>query len=293
MPFEPLYVRLADHATSDRFIVLHLPDHGRVPTGLVVHVPAFAEEMNKSRRMVALQARTLADQGCAVVVPDLFGCGDSAGEFVEATWESWVDDVVSVTHWLEAEFARRWPGAPRPPLVLWGLRVGCLLASEAARRLGPCALLLWQPTLQGRTALQQFLRLLTAADIVGGRAPGGSTAPRATLAAGTPLEVAGYWLSPALADGLEAALLVLPAQSGSVAAFEVTMRDPAAPSPALITAAERWRTEDRRVHVEAVRGPAFWQTTEIEDAPALLAASAEQVRRLCAAAGATPATEAA
>jgi exosortase A-associated hydrolase 2 len=292
MPFEPLHVRLEDDALSSRFIVLHLPEHGREPLGLVVHAPAFAEEVNKARRMVALQARTLAAEGFAVVVPDLLGCGDSPGDFNEATWSTWVNDIAGAARWIANEFARRWPGQPRPPTVLWGLRVGALLAAAAARRLRePCALVLWQPTLQGGSALQQFLRLLTAADIVGGRAPTGGASPRATLAAGTALEVAGYLLTPALANGMEAATLALPERPDSIAAFEVGAREPASLSPALAATSERWRTQGWQVHAEALRGPAFWQTTEIEDAPALIEATTAQVKRLCEAARACRTSE--
>jgi len=42
--------------------------------------------MNKSRRMVALQARALAGRGFAVLQMDALGCGDSAGDMQDATW---------------------------------------------------------------------------------------------------------------------------------------------------------------------------------------------------------------
>jgi len=59
------------------FVSVYLP---KTPaTCWVLHFPPFAEEMNKCRAMVSAQARELANIGVAVVVPDLYGTGDSAG----------------------------------------------------------------------------------------------------------------------------------------------------------------------------------------------------------------------
>ena len=83
-------------------VSLHMPPDARPASGWVVHVPAFAEEMNKSRAMVSRQARALAARGYAVVVPDLYGTGDSAGELREATWALWQRNVEAVLDCREA-----------------------------------------------------------------------------------------------------------------------------------------------------------------------------------------------
>lgn len=75
-----------------RFRLVSEPAQGTV-IGTVVFAPAFAEEMNKSRRMTARMARALAADGWRVVQRDLLGCGDSAGDFGDATWAAWLDDV--------------------------------------------------------------------------------------------------------------------------------------------------------------------------------------------------------
>ena len=76
--FDAFHLSADAGRAGQRFCVFH-PAQG-VPRGAVVHVPALFEEMNKSRRMVALQARTLAAAGFAVLRIDLHGCGDSSGE---------------------------------------------------------------------------------------------------------------------------------------------------------------------------------------------------------------------
>ena len=85
---------------GDQGFCLFYPAQSHVVRGLVLYIHPFAEEMNKSRRMAALQARAFAQAGYAVLQIDLHGCGDSAGDFGDATWEHWIDDVVQGCHWL-------------------------------------------------------------------------------------------------------------------------------------------------------------------------------------------------
>jgi exosortase A-associated hydrolase 2 len=91
--FKPSFQTVNDGPHGQRFCIHHPPALA-TPLGLVVHVHPFAEEMNKSRRMAAQQARALAAAGFAVLQIDLLGCGDSAGDSSDATWAAWLADVV-------------------------------------------------------------------------------------------------------------------------------------------------------------------------------------------------------
>ena len=265
---EPLFIDVAAGPLGQRFALHHAPRDGS-PLGLVVYVHPFAEEMNKSRRMAALQSRALAAAGFAVLQMDLLGCGDSGGDFGDATWQAWIDDVGFACRWLRQRHTPQ-AGAGEPPLWLWGLRVGCLLATDAATRLDAgCNLLLWQPTVTGNGALQQFLRLKLAGEMLGGQAKGAMAALRQRLAGGEAAEIAGYLLHPALAAGLEQATLRPPVQ-GQVHWLEVATSRPPTLTPASVRAIEHWRQAGCAVHAQAVTGPAFWQTAEIEEAPELL-----------------------
>src|SRR5688572_7026689 len=144
---------------EERFCILHRPADAQRSRGAVLFVHPFAEEMNRCRRMAALQARAFAEAGWTVLQMDLFGCGDSAGDFSAASWQAWLDDVVDAAAWLRENSGER--------LVIWGLRAGCLLAAQAARRIEPAAdLVLWQPVSSGKQFLQQFLRLKLAAQLM-------------------------------------------------------------------------------------------------------------------------------
>jgi len=91
------------------------------------------------------------------------------------------------------------------------LRAGCLLAASAAVNLEKCPnFLFWQPALAGKLLLQQFLRLKMAGELIGNDTKGVTEQLRRQLAEGGIIEVAGYRLSPALTNGLEAAELQLP-----------------------------------------------------------------------------------
>src|ERR1035437_6520303 len=125
-------------ATGQRFCLFHQPNAQTSRRGAVVYVHPFAEEMNKSRRMAAVQAKAMANAGYAVLQIDLHGCGDSSGDFGDSSWESWVEDVTLACGWLQQRCDS--------DLWLWGLRTGCLLACEAAARIDmSIQLLLWQP----------------------------------------------------------------------------------------------------------------------------------------------------
>jgi exosortase A-associated hydrolase 2 len=235
--------------------------------GSVLYVHPFAEEMNKSRRMAALQSRAFAGAGYDVLQIDLFGCGDSGGDFGEATWDAWVEDVAAAARWLGSR--------ERGALWLWGLRAGCLLAAQAARRLDRAShFLFWQPPATGRLLLQQFLRLALAGQWLDGKARGAAAGLRARVQAGAAVQVGGYTLHPALAQGLEHSTLEPPARVGRVEWIEVSTRaDEPAFASAALDAQAKWRANGARLCAQLARGPAFWQTTEIEEAPALIEAS--------------------
>ncbi len=263
---EPQFIDNGKPALSRRFVVIRRAQINPCQ-GLVIHAPAFAEEMNKSRRMVAQQSAQLAAAGFTVVQIDLLGCGDSDGEFGDATWQTWIDDLL-----LACRIGRE--HEPSAPLWLWGLRAGCLLATEAAQALAePCKLLLWQPSLSGAAVLQQFLRLRAAADMLGQGGKGVVDQLKARLGAGESVEVAGYVVGAALAQALQQARLTPSALVSQVEWLELADQADAPWSPAAATAIARWRGEVPRLQTLKVVGPQFWQTVEIEDAPALWAAS--------------------
>jgi uncharacterized protein len=260
--------RPLDSAQTHRqsFCIYH-PAQGAKLRAAVLYVHPWAEEMNKARRMVALQARALAAAGHAVLLLDLHGCGDSSDDFGDATWAQWIADVGLGANWLQQHV----PGAA---LCLWGLRAGCLLATQAATQLNlHCDFLFWQPATQGKVVLQQFMRLKAAADMQHKEAKHTMAELRAELDAGHAIEVAGYSVSAPLALGLERATLTPPTTSRRLVWLETSTRPEPELLPASGAAVQSWRDAGHAVTTRVVNGPAFWQTQEIEDAPELLQAT--------------------
>jgi exosortase A-associated hydrolase 2 len=251
-----------------RFCLFHRP--AGTCRGAVLYVPPFAEELNRTRRMAALGARRLAAHGYGVLQIDLLGTGDSAGDFADARWDLWKQDLDTGAAWLRARLDA--------PLTLWGLRLGALLALDHARTTAlPLApMLLWQPVASGPTYLTQFLRLRTANAMLGedAAAQSGTKALRAALQAGETLEIAGYDLTPELARAIDA-LPAPDALAPPVPAhwFEVLGAPGQAPGPGAARAKAAWEAHGTLLQVHTVTGSPFWATTAVSTCPALLDAT--------------------
>ncbi|TFW30667.1 hydrolase 2, exosortase A system-associated [Massilia horti] len=258
-----------DSAPGQRFCLYH-PPAGEC-RGAVLYVHPFAEEMNKARRMAALQARALAALGYGVLLLDLHGCGDSSDDFGDARWEAWRRDVALGCDWLREQTGH----TPS----LWGLRLGALLALDHAHHAAPGSLervVLWQPVPSGALHLTQFLRLRVAGEMLdeGKEKSGGTEALRAALKAGETLEIGGYGLAPQLAASLEQLdAAALPVTGCPLHWLEI-VASPERPLPPACTRVTRaWEQAGLEVRVHLVPGQAFWATQEITECPALLEAT--------------------
>lgn len=258
-------------ASGQRFCIFHAARRGE-SRGAVIYLHPFAEEMNKSRRMAALTARAMAEAGYDVLQIDLLGCGDSSGDFSDASWQAWREDVVLAHRWLR--------GRSRAPLTLWGLRLGCLLASSAAADLPESAsFLFWQPVIAGRQHWEQFMRLKMAAALSGGAAKEVMAQLRQQLSEKCAVEIAGYTVAASLAESLEQSDLSPPARPGNLAWLALSSRPDSAMSTASQSCLNNWRSAGFEVEALMLQGPSFWQTSEIEVVPALVTASVSALAR--------------
>lgn len=247
-------------ASGARFRLISGPSRREV-RGCVVLAPAFAEEMNKARRMTARMARMLAAEGWRVAQVDLYGCGDSDGEFRDASWAAWTTDLDNELQACDS----------RLPVWLWCMRAGALLAPSLLASRPQLNLLLWQPVLSGALHLQQFLRLHAGSRIVGSGAAADAPAPSTLLRAGHTVELGGYELSPALAASLEQAKFDVPHSfRGRIVWLEVGAQEPPQASLPSMQAIARMRERGVAVELDVLQGPAFWQTQEIEECEPLL-----------------------
>ncbi|MCK9262098.1 MAG: hydrolase 2, exosortase A system-associated [Azoarcus sp.] len=251
------------------------------PKGAILFVHPFAEELNKSRRMVALAARAFAGQGWTVLQVDCFGCGDSAGDFSDACWQDWIQDLELGWRWLLEDAKRH--SSLSLPAVLWTLRGGSLLAADWLNQgTEHPPLLMWQPVASGKLQLTQFLRLKAANEMLAETdARQAMASIRAKLQQGQDVEIAGYGLSAALAAGMDAASLRLPAEyPAAVAMLELGSADRTEPSAAVANLVAKWTDAGIKATAAVVAGPGFWQTQEIETAPLLIERSIAELESL-------------
>lgn len=251
------------------------PAASAAPRGAMLVLPAFAEEMNRCRSMVSLQARRLACEGVGTLVLDPFGTGDSPGEFVDATWADWRADMLAGVDWLD----RHADGC----VAMLALRLGALMAQDIASKCPHLRrLMLWQPVLSGKTFYTQFLRIRLAAELQQATRIKSTGELRQLSAQGVAVEVSGYEVGPALAAGLDA--LAFDADrlppTCSIDWFEVVA--PGAEErdllPASATAVRKLCERGLPVCTTVVGGPAFWHVHERELAPDLIEATVSAFR---------------
>lgn len=256
----------------------------RHPAGMssgpaVLVVPPLAEEMNKCRRMFTEVARNLAARGVATVLPDLYGTGDSEGEFSAADVHVWLDDVVRTAAWSQ-----------RQGWQVRGLlctRIGCVLGARYARVADAavqCSVF-WQPMTDGERFLNQFLRLRVAASMMDADRRESVAGLRDMLKTGHSIEVSGYEVSSQLAAQLDAMDLATDAgpHLGQVHWMEM-VRDPAAPLPApALRCVERFSAAGAPVTVHRTTGEPYWSSTEIVVDKPTMAATVETLAGLNAA----------
>jgi exosortase A-associated hydrolase 2 len=229
----------------------------------ILFLPPFAEEMNKSRRIVACQARELAACGHRVMLLDPTGCGDAGGDFHDASWQVWLQDAIFAANYLVAQ--------GNVPLSLWGLRLGALLACELTRApLDIRSLMLWQPVLNGEQQIDQFLRLRTVAAAVNNTATFDRKALWNELRAGRSLEVAGYELSSAMAlEVAKVRLIDLRPACQIVHWLEIGAEPQGSMSPPSESVIAQWLEQGVQVARRYVQGDPFWRVIDAAINPSL------------------------
>lgn len=268
-PARPFFIQ----GTTGDLFAMYYPARGEAGGRRdVIFLPPFAEEMNKSRRMLALQARRLAEAGFGVLLLDLYGTGESQGDFGQARWSIWLNDIVAARAWLQREGATQ--------VSALGLRLGALLALDLVRQQKNIfeRLVFWQPVMNGENMINQFLRLRLAADMISGAEERESTQSlRQIMAGGRSIEVGGYELTPELVTAIDA--LHGEWMPGNdcppVSWLELAPDEGRSLSPASLKVIERWREAGIHVKTKQVVGPPFWSSAEIAEAPQLLQATTQ------------------
>lgn len=258
---EPLFL----DSTSGKIFALYFPAQAPLK-GSILYLPPFAEEMNRCRSTVAHQARHFSRLGYATLLLDPYGTGDSQGEFNDTSWAVWLDDANNAAEWLRTR--------TNTDITLWGCRLGALLTANMADQYSNefQRLLLWQPVLDGKMFLTQYLRLRVAFLMDNGLPPETTESMRSAMKAGGTVEIAGYALSSQLASDLDSKRLIEFSNLNNLKVewFE-HVAEPGKPitliSKKVIAALQDKECE---INVHTFTGPQIWQLQKRDEIPDLV-----------------------
>ena len=137
---------------SQLFGVHHRPRGIAVePTRAVLICPPIGQEYIRTHWCLRLMASQLCRQGAHVLRMDYSGMGDSAGSLQEVqSIDQWTEDVLT-------GIARLKELSGAGTVMLVGLRMGALLAAQAARQSNDVnSVVLWEPVEEGARYLKEL-----------------------------------------------------------------------------------------------------------------------------------------
>jgi len=250
------------------FIQSFVPEQ---PNGeAVIFVPPFAEEMNKSRRMMGLLGHSLAAKGVLMVIPDLYGTGDSEGGFSDARWSIWLDNVEQLVHKLKEQGIKT--------VSFTGLRMGCLLINDyiSQQKSAIKRVVFWKPVTSGKQMVNQFLRLRVANSMMDGKKETIETL-RGLLVGEGELEIAGYSLNADLIHTLDEKKISAGSFDSSINLywFEVLASENQPMPMASTKTIQNLVDRGVDVNVQQFVGENFWANQEIAEIPELISVTSK------------------
>ena len=253
---------------GERYFTLQFNCAG-TPRAHIVFIPPFAEEMNRCRSLVAMQARAFAEAGFACTLIDFYGTGDSEGHLSDATLSTWLHNIEQTVETLRED--------ADVPFILWGLRLGGLIAMQyaATSNIAVQNIILWQPVTNARLYVTQVLRQRVATLMVRDLPAETTKQIRQRLEEGECVEVAGYSIGGSLIADIEVLELANMGVlgSGRIHWLEHVTEEGKAIGLATEKAVEQLREQGNQVSVHTFNDPPIWLIHERDFAPQLLAAT--------------------
>ena len=256
------YVRF-DASGTELAGVLSLPEG--TPRGAVLIVHPFGEEKKFAHRALTATAWALAEAGFASLRFDLTGCGDSFGEFREASITRWTLDVKTAAALLARE-------AGCSEISLLGLRLGATLCWLARPEIGAIrAIVLWEPILAGKQYMETLWRKKLIKEMMtSGRGRTSFEGARAEIARAGFIDLDGWDLGGKMIDELVAIDIGKPAPPCPASVLAVQIAFNGKVSRELDSFAQALRAGGASVEVKGVRERTIWDRIDIVPATELI-----------------------
>ena len=164
---------------------------------VVILVPPFAEEMNRSKRMFVLCAQKLSEIGLNVILFDYAGTGDSEGEWGDYGYVDWLQNFHDVYEYAQTKSLHR--------VDIISLRFGSLLSVDAIVNKGIVInnCIFWDPVEKGETFIRQLIRTKIAAEMSVAKSKSDKYDYLNDLDQQGFIEIAGYKLTRELIDSIK------------------------------------------------------------------------------------------
>ncbi|MBI3921839.1 MAG: alpha/beta hydrolase [Armatimonadetes bacterium] len=273
---QPLFL---ESGGSRLFALLHNPtpqppeSSSQPPKAAFVFCPPFAEEEKSSHRTFVDLARRLCDAGCAVLLIQYRGCGDSEGEFDDFLCADWREDIRAGLNFLRE--------STRAPLGLLGLRVGATLAAEVAEEAPEVSrLVLWEPILSGKQYMSLNLRrkllrkMLT--DKEGSLAAKADETSAVNVVSVAPeeresgIDFEGYWITDQLQSEVASIDLLAEIQRFKGGVLITQISSQSTPGKAVQSLEGRYRQAGAQVETHAVVEQPIWNLMDLFTAESLV-----------------------
>ena len=257
--------------SQGKLFCLHFLSNSSNIKGHVLYFPPFGEEMNRCRALAAALARRLAALDYSCLIMDLYGTGDSEGELIDASWQTWREDSLMAVNWLK--------DYSDAPISALGLRLGALLSLDMANTHQGMfdQVILWQPIINGENYLTQIFRQRVAY-LVDNKLPAETTQEiRQRLFAGDTLEISGYVFSGSLAASIDKIKL---RELSNLTNLKINwfehVSDPDKPvTIASKKAIDQLIEQNNIVNVHTFTSPPLWELHKRDDATELLELTAK------------------
>ncbi len=241
----------------------------KVGKHVVVLVPPFAEEMNRSKRMYVLCARLLANSGLDALCFDYSGTGDSSGKWGEFSYDNWVSDLQDVYHFSKSLAS---------DVSFIALRFGALIVADAiaAKQLSVKKCLLWDPLESGDVLTRQLVRMKIAAAMTDNAKKITSQSVMQMMENDGYMESAGYHISQSMFRDINDKKLasMIPALCDNVNMHWMSSAKPSAKGNVWLANSFKQEAltsqQMSNLHMHALGDVKFWMQQEVTIAPRML-----------------------